>query len=337
MKKILKGILESILIIILLAVIIVICFLYMPEDSKQWKEKISSTSPEEYSVMSEERKNILKEFDTFVLNSASESYPNILKISFSKQFKLNWLLQKDTYKEIQEEVKENSLKVWYVYNMGIIAKTDDTVICFDLSTVIPTPQLIDLAKTCNYLFLSHTDGDHLNALAVQEVLKNGGKVIMQDNIGIVGETIKSLTSEEQFENVSILESEKEYTINDIEIYSIQTTHRGSQEQDNTWFSVTVNGFNIVHTGDGTLNDSSEWSKFGDIDLLLANTIIQTIDLRDSDARYIIPLHLHELGHNRSFLEENCFTSYLEKLDSFEDTISSKIYLLLWGESIMISK
>jgi mRNA degradation ribonuclease J1/J2 len=123
--------------------------------------------------------------------------------------------------------------------MGIIAKTDDTVICFDLSTVIPTPQLIDLAKTCNYLFLSHTDGDHLNALAVQEVLKNGGKVIMQDNIGIVGETIKSLTSEEQFENVSILESEKEYTINDIEIYSIQTTHRGSQEQDNTMVSVTV--------------------------------------------------------------------------------------------------
>jgi len=337
MKKIFKGILESILIVVLLVGIVVICFLYIPQDSKDWSERISSTSPEEYSVMSEERKNILKEFDTFILNSASENYPSILKISFSKQFKLNWLLQKDTYKEIQEEVKEDSLKVWYVYNMGVITKTDDTVVCFDLSTVIPTPQLIDLAKTCDYLFLSHTDGDHLNALAVQEVLKNGGKVIMQDNMGIVGETIKSLTSEDQFENVSILESEKEYTIDGIKIYSIQTTHRGSQEQDNTWFSVTINGFNIVHTGDGTLNDSSEWSKFGDIDLLLTNTIIQPIDLRDSNARYIVPLHMHELGHNRSFLEENNFTSYFEKLENFEDTISSKIYPLLWGESISIQE
>lgn len=325
------------LILLLSLLTVVIAFIYMPQDSKDWKEKISSTSPEEYSIMSEERKEILEEFDTFVLNSASESSPSIFKMAFSKQFKLNWLLQKDIYGEMQKEVEENSLRVWYVYNMGIIAKTDNTVVCFDLSTVIPTPQLIDLAKSCDYLFLSHTDGDHLNALAVREVLRSGGKVLMQNNTGIVGETLKSLVSESQLENVSILESEKEYLIDDIRIYSVQTTHRGSQEQGNTWFSVTVNDFNIVHTGDGTLEDSSEWSKFGNIDLLLANTIIQPIDLRDSNARYIIPLHMHEIGHNRSFLEENSFVSYFEKLDSFEDTVSSKIYPLLWGESISIQK
>ena len=337
MKKILKGILESILIIISLGIITVVAFVYMPQDSKDWKEKISSTSPEEYSVMNEERKNILEEFDTFVLDSASEESPNIFKISFSKQFKLNWNILKDVAEEVKEDTEEGRLKIWYVYNMGIVAKTNSTVVCFDLSTVIPSPQLIDLARSCNYLFLSHTDGDHLNALAVREILKNGGIVVMQDNMGIVGETLKSLVSKDQFENVLILESEKEYLIGDIKIYSVQTTHRGSQEQSNTWFSVTVNGFNIVHTGDGTLNDSSEWSKFGNIDLLLANTIVQPIDLRDSNAGYIIPLHMHELSHEKSFLEENSFASYFEKLENFEDTISSQIYPLMWGESILISE
>ena len=101
--------------------------------------------------------------------------------------------------------------------------------------------------------------------------------------------------------------------------------------------ISIEGFNILHTGDGTLNDSKEWSEFGEIDLLLANTIIQPIDLRDSNARYIIPLHMHEIGHDKRFLEENSFNAYFTKLESFDGDINSRISPLVWGESTEIEK
>ena len=221
--------------------------------------------------------------------------------------------------------------------MGVIAKSGESVICFDLSTPIPSIPLLQLSSVCNYLVISHGDGDHFSPFVVKNVLKNNGKVIFQDGEDILQETIEALVSDEEQEGIFNLNNETETVIDGISFYSLQTAHRGDEEKVNAWTSVKVNGFNIVHTGDGTLGDHTKWSSFGDIDVLLANSIIQSIDLKDANARYIVPLHLHELGHNRSFLEENCFTSYLNTLDTYEGDISSKIYLLLWGESIDIRK
>ncbi len=335
MKKIWKEILTSLLVLIFLAVGSVVASIYIPKETKEWESKIVSTTPEEYSLISEKRKDILKVFDDFVLDSGTNDGKNIFQIIFSKQFKLNRLLQRNILEEIESYSKEYVLKVWYVYNMGTIAKVNDNVICFDLSTVVPTPSLLKLSGSCDYLFLSHGDGDHLNALVVKNVLENGGKIVIQDDIGILEEVIKKLVSEEIYGNIYNLDNEEEYDIGGVRVFSFKTTHRGSEEKDNAWMYVSVDGFNILHTGDGVLNDSREWEKFGDIDLLLANTIIQPIDLRDSNAKYVIPLHMHELSHNMRFIEENSFTKYFEKLKDFDGTISSKIYPLIWGESIEV--
>lgn len=335
MKKIWKEMFTSLLVLIFLIVGVVIALVYIPKETKLWESKIGLTVPEEYLQMSDVRKNILQEFDDFVLDSATSDRKNILQIVFSRQFKLNWLLQEGISEELGSYSEEDVLKVWYVYNMGIIGKVNDTVVCFDLSTVVPTPSLLKLANSCDYIFLSHGDGDHLNALVLKNVLENGGKVVIQDDTGMWKEIIKKLVSEDLYGNIYNLDSEKEYEVGDIKVYSLMTTHRGSTEEDNAWMYVSVDDFNILHTGDGTLNDSKGWEKFKDIDLLLANTIIQPIDLRDSNARYIIPLHMHELSHDMRFLKENSFATYFEKLKSFEGTIPSKIYPLMWGESIEI--
>lgn len=335
MKRFFKSILTNVLILVLMVVVVIVSLIYIPKDCKIWKEKIAKTSPEEYSVISNERKSILEDFDSFILDSATDNSKNMVQLAYSKPFKLNWYIQRDILEEVEEEISDNELKIWYVYNMGIVAKTEDKVVCFDLSTVIPTPNLLKLSDICDYLVLSHGDGDHFSPLVVRRVLENNGKVIIQDESGIWENTIKALVTEDLYSNIFNLENEKDYTVGDISVYSLRTKHRG-EEKDNTWFSVKVDDFNIVHTGDGTLNDSKDWEKFGGIDLLLANTIVQPIDLRDSKARYIVPLHLHELGHNREFLEENSFTGYFKKLDNYDGNMSSEIYPLLWGESLTIS-
>lgn len=335
MKKIWKEILTSLLILILLVIGVAIALTYIPKNTKAWGLEIGQTAPEEYLQMSDERTYLLEEFDDFVLSSGTNDGKNILQLIFSEQFKLNWLLQGDIQEELESYSKKDVLKIWYVYNMGVISKVNEIIICFDLSTVVPTPSLLKLSESCDYLFFSHGDGDHLNVLVVKRVLENGGRVVMQDDTGMWEEITKGLISEDLYGNIYNLNSGKEYEIGDVKVFSFKTTHRGSTEEDNAWMYVSVDGFNILHTGDGTLNDSREWENFDDIDLLLANTIIQPIDLRDSNARDIIPLHMHELSHDMRFLKENSFTTYLEKLKSFKDIIPSKIYPLMWGESIEI--
>ena len=80
-----------------------------------------------------------------------------------------------------------------------------------------------------------------------------------------------------------------------------------------------------------------WDEESDVDVFLA-----TYDLRDGNARYIIPLHLHEVGHDRSFLERVSYMNYLDRSEEIQEELdrvgrSLKIVLMMWGEHLLVSK
>lgn len=336
MKRFLKEVFKSIIILLLLFFLFFLGYIYEPKKILRVKESLDSSTPEEYSGMSSERKEVLLTFDNFILESSTKGAKKLIQLIYSNPYKLNRLVLKDIKKEI-EEYEGEKLKIWYVYNMGVIAKYEENVLCFDLSTVIASSNLLKLSDTCKYLFISHGDGDHFSPRIVKRILENNGKVIIQDNTKIFEESIKILVLEDSWKNIYNLDNGKEYSIGNMTVLGIKTMHRMEKEKDNAWLGVRVGEYNIVHTGDGVLDSHTDANLFGDIDVLLTNVIVVPLSLKDIDANYVIPLHMHELGHNREFLEENSFGSYFKKLDSFEGDIRSKIYPLMWGESIEIIK
>jgi L-ascorbate metabolism protein UlaG (beta-lactamase superfamily) len=334
MKKLLKRTVQSISTILLLFILSYIGYVYNPKKVLDIKKSLDSTSLQDISSISGERKELLFSFDNFVLESSTKSSKKLVQLIYSNPYKLNRLVLRDIKNEVENYSGDN-LKTWYVYNMGTISKYDDTVICFDLSTVVASSELLDLSTVCDYLLLSHGDGDHFSPRIVKNVLENEGRVIIQEETGVFEQSIKVLVGEELWANIYNLENRKSYEFGEIEILAIKTMHRMEREKDNSWLKVNLGEYNIVHTGDGVLDDYRDSEFLGDIDLLLANVIVVPLNLEDLNARYVIPLHMHELGHDRKFLEENSFRPYLDTLDNYEGEIVSKIYPLLWGESIEI--
>lgn len=336
MKRFLKEVFKGIIILLLLFFLCFLGYIYVPKKILRVKESLNNSSPEEYSTMSVEREEVLSAFDDFILESSTKEANKLIQLIYSNSYKLNRLVLEDIKKEV-EDYNGEKLKIWYVYNMGIVAKYEGDILCFDLSTVIASSNLLELADSCNYLFISHGDGDHFSPRVVKRILENSGKIIIQDDTGIFEESIKILVSEDSWENIYNLDNGKEYSIGGIDILGIKTMHRMEKEKDNTWFSVMVGEYNIVHTGDGVLDNHTDANLLGDIDVLLTNVIVVPLSLKDIDANYVIPLHMHELGHNREFLEKNSFSSYFKTLDGFEGDIRSRIYPLMWGEGIEIIK
>lgn len=334
MKKFLVELLRGICIIVFGFFLFFLGYIFLPNRVVELKESLDDTIPQEYSSMSSERKTYLLSFDDFILKSATTKTKNILQLIYSNPYKLDRIILDD----IQEEVAKyngKNLKLWYVYNMGVIGKVDEDVVCFDLSTLIISINLLNLADMCDYLLISHGDGDHLNPAVVKKVLNNGGVVVTQDETGILKENIQSLVPKILWENVYNLANKEQYKIDEISILGIKTMRRMDDQNDNTWFRVKIKDYNIVHTGDGVLDNYEDMDFLGEVDVLLSNVIVNPLSLEDVNAEYVIPLHMHELGHNREFLEENSYTSYFEVLDSYRGNLRSKVYPLVWGESIEI--
>lgn len=334
MKKFLKNVLSSVLVLLFLFFLFFLAYIYVPRNVNDTKKSFLETSPEEYSSMSQLRKDVLFSFDNFVLQSSTSSAKKLIQLVYSSPYKLN----KEILADIKEEVENyngDRLKVWYVYNMGTIAKLKDKSICFDLSTVITSYNLLELSNVCDYLLLTHEDGDHFNPGVAKNVLEKGSRVIILDETGIFEKSIQSLVSENLWENIYNLDNKKRVEIGDLSVLGIKTMHRMDEKKDNSWLEVSLGGYNIVHTGDGVLDDYKEAQLLGKVDVLLANVIVYPISLKDIASDYVIPLHMHELGHDRSFLERNSYNSYLQELDRYDGTLESKIYPLLWGESLEI--
>jgi L-ascorbate metabolism protein UlaG (beta-lactamase superfamily) len=334
MKKFLKVVIQIILIIFLLSLLSYTAYTYNPKKVFDIKKTLDSTSPKDISSMSVERRESLFAFDDFVLESSTNSAKKLVQLIYSNPYKLNRLILKDIKEDI-ENYDRGKLKTWYVYNMGVISRYNETVVCFDLSTVVASSELLKLSTLCNYLLISHGDGDHFSPRVVKNVLENGGIVIIQEETGVFEESIKVLVDKELWGNIYNLEEKENYKIGDMDVFTIKTMHRMEKEKANSWLRINLGGNNIVHTGDGVLDDYRDSKLLGDIDLLLANVIVVPLSLENINARYIIPLHMHELGHDRKFLEENSFRSYINSIDNFEREITSKIYPLFWGESIEI--
>jgi len=327
-KKILKETVKALLWIVLFAVVGLVVFLYNPKSVTTLNRDINSSSPYDTGGS---RQELYERFDSFILDQAT-STPFVGWFVVSKGRKLFELRSKGIVDEIASTVvPEGKIKVWYIYNMGVVAKTSKHIIAFDIAAPYLSFSFRGIGDLADIILTSHVHGDHYDTW----VLKNGKNLVFPAGTYLA----KSYKNKNLYE----LESGKKVNIDGASVTAFQTDHRRDQNFDFAvaWYLVEVDGFKLVHTGDGFNFKNMKERDFlytQDIDILFANNQTAPFNIRDLSPKVVIPLHMHEIMHTKGYLETDGFgdvmSSFAKEAGSLKGITP---YLLFWGESIEYSK
>src|SRR4030043_699210 len=325
-------------------------------------DKINSITVENTSL---ERNELLIQIDDFVKGSVSGN-------GFSSRiYSLIKVRLDQALKEISTiKVPKGNIKIWYIYNMGIIAKSEDKTIAFDLAGDYVYPNMADFTKYIDILVISHFHGDHINRSVFKEALKNGVTVIIpgdkvlfngndfvRDPEGEDAVTLIKRRNGIDSDNFISIKPQEKTIIKSIEItaYPAKHIHNPDEEDSFTdtpvnWYYVNLSGFIILHMGDGTSFDYQPDFTNKNIDVFITHST--TLDPRTNDSldklvpnvSTILPMHILELGHGSDIVNKNhnWYMSYQSILENYSNGYykglqgKTRFIPMIWGESIILN-
>jgi len=320
-------------------------------------DKINSILAED---VSQKRVELLKQIDDFVKGSVSGK-------GFSPRvYSLIKIRLDQAFKEIPNtKVPKGKVKIWYIYNMGVIAKSEDKTIAFDLASSDIYSNLADFTKYIDIFLITHPHGDHLDLKVVKEALKNGvmvivpGDKVLFDETGQLikddkGEDLVSLIKRRQgidSENFISLKLREKTMVRGVEITVYPSNHinPGLSEDPNsiapfpvTWYYVDLSGVTILHMGDGDyrFNYQPDFSR-KKVDVFITHNA----DPKTNDslvklvpnAKTILPLHTWELGHGPGNISNMDYKNVLDDYaNGYYKGVGGKIRFMpmIWGESLL---
>ena len=325
-------------------------------------DKINSIPAENTSL---QRVELLIQIDDFARGSISG------KGFSSRIYSLIKVRLDQALKEIsQTKVPKGKVKIWYIYNMGVIAKSEDKTIAFDLAGDYVYSNMADFTKYIDILVISHFHGDHINRSVFKEALKNGviviipgDKVLFKGNEFVrdpEGEDAVSLIKRRNgidSDNFISIKPQEKTIIKSIEItaYPAKHIHNPDEEDSFTdtpvnWYYVNLSGFIILHMGDGTSFDYQPDFTNKNIDVFITHST--TLDPRTKDSldklvpnvSTILPMHILELGHGSDIVNKNhdWYMSYQSILENYSNGYykglqgKTRFIPMIWGESIILN-
>ena len=294
--------------------------------------RIEASDPND---LTEERKSFLADFDTFVmpiLPGRPKIKLELVRFLFNKQRKLSDLRTSEAIREIKEmKIEEGKIRIWHLYNMGIVAKTENKTVAFDMARLPFSKTYGDLVEEIDVLITSHLHSDHFDSNLLEQMAEQNKALIFLEGGGKTDKAIE-------------IKSGEMIDIDGIKITAYQTDHRGD---DNFyfpcgWFWVEVDGFNLLHTGDGLrFKNEKEAGKVysrRDLDILLVNIMIEPFNIRGLKPRVVVPLHLYELMHGGDFVTESGFDDVIKKYENKSEALTGiDRRLLIWGESFELNR
>ena len=324
------------------------------KEARRFNDKINQYQPE---ILTKEREDLLLEFDNFAFNhfpALDDDHPlfaySYLFSDLRKFYKLRFDKLSAEIKNTQ--VPDGQIKLWYVYNMGVVAKTRNLTIGFDLANKWINFDIPRLADQLDILIISHPHGDHYDSSLVKRALKRGVAVVLPSG-KIRKEWRKPIRSDpsgkelkEIFGNSKHLVSmdgDETKVIKKAKITAFAAEHgKGELPVPTRWFLVEVDGFTVLHTDDAGLIGSEAVKKIPqgiDIFLMDIRAPNRLREISFLKPRIVIPLHHWEIFHGKpSAVEEG----YFRKVLSFEDEVrqqvpTAKVVPLIWGESISLER
>ena len=252
----------------------------------------------------------------------------------------NFHLQRTLFvlEEIENTKVSTGVKIWKLYNMGVIIRTKTVTVAFDITrgyssssdSFALSKEVIDrLAIHCDALFISHFHRDHADEEVAGTFLEQGKPVITPPDIWKENEIYSRITHLErkahEIQKIRLNNKDR-----DLEVV-VYPGHQGADILNNVVLVVTPEQYSVCHTGDQSLEEDFSWiDEVGDhhkVDVLLPNCWT-TNPLRTSKGyapRLIIPAHENELGHTIDHREAYALNY------SRWDVPFNKI-IMTWGES-----
>ena len=314
----------------------------VPASVIEFSERIAASSPE---VLDDGRRELLSDFDSFILESAPRSWGR-RRLPWEFPFLApTKLTERQTRKAVEEirttEIPSGKLRLWYLYNMGIVAKTSEATVAFDISSPPFCKEHRKLADLVDVFITSHRHGDHYDTPLLRAGVEKGATAVFPKGCGLA-RTLRSGADSAASERVVELNSAEEFVTGDIKVTFFQTDHRGDKLYffPCGWFQVEMSGFKLLHTGDGqnfkNRAEREQLHQQKDLDIFLVNIALSPFEARDLGPRVVIPLHMHEIMHNKGFLSRSRYEDALAQYaEHAKDLEGIEIKPLLWGESLEI--
>lgn len=331
----------------------------IPKEIFILNEKIILSSPTNISA---DRLSLFQTLDDFIKSSVSGN-------GFSaKAYSLVKIRLDKALNEISATpISRGGLKLWYLYNMGVVVKSSEKTIAFDLPNRIVYVNVANFTKNLDVLIITHFHGDHFDPTVIKEALKNGVSVVVpNDKVSLIqngnskiivrdpnGENILELLNRLyaiKSDNLIAVNSSEKITVKGIGITGFAAKHMynpNSTTDPNIalspidWFYVDVDGVGLLDAGDSSMLISEADFASKKIDVFIAHID----DNRTSDslaklvvnAKMILPLHVFELQHGSGILDYMMYKNVLDANNNgyWKSNIGTKFTPLVWGESLFI--
>lgn len=312
-------------------------------------DKINLVPPDH---LSGKRVELLKQIDDYAKKSVNGTGFSTRIYSLIK-IRLDAVL-----KEIPNtKVPKGKVKIWYIYNMGVIIKSEDKTIAIDLGSHDIYSNMADFTKYMDVLLFTHPHGDHLDLSILKEALKNNITVIIPGDKVKFDETnqlVKDPTGEDlvsfikrrnniDSSNLISLKPQEPTTIKGVNITAYPSNHMyipGLNEDPNgispfpvNWYYINLSGVTILHMGDGDYRfDYTPDFPNKKIDVFITHN--NDPNMNDNlfklvpNAKTILPLHVWELSHGSGIV------NYMNYKTILDDHSNSKFIPLIWGESLL---
>jgi L-ascorbate metabolism protein UlaG (beta-lactamase superfamily) len=327
-----KKHLGSLIIVLLFGLFILVSYIYIPQSARTLHEKVSRSSS---LKLNSDRLNLVKEYGNYLAYNLPENNPALYFYWFSNQRKLSDLRVREAIKEIKDtKVESNKIRIWSLLNMGVVIKTGERTLAIDTANLPFSQAQNELASIVDIFVVSHMDGDHYDPALLQKASGQNKQIVFIDGFTFI---------DDRQGNIVKLNSGETKDVNGVKISAYQTDHRGDSNfnEPGAWFIIEVNGFKLLHTGDGrdfkNKNELKSVYAMKDFDILLGNFAIHPYNIRDLKPKVLIPLHLFKFMSGNNLYQESTIESVLKTYSQYSKDLQGieKVYLLP-GESFVYS-
>lgn len=264
-----------------------------------------------------------------------DTIPTLGHYYIGRQRKLLDVRIKQAISEIKSvSVIGSSVRIWSMLNMGAVIKAPNATIAIDTANIPFVSSAHDeLAEVADIFLVTHTDSDHFDQQLLHDARSKNKKIVFPKGI-----YFEKNAGDNQ--NIFELESGKRTSVGDIFITAFQTDHRGEGDFDNTncWYLIEVGAMKILHTGDGLAfrnhTESEFLRKMGDIDIMMANIMLDAQNIEAINSKILVPLHLFKYVHGREQLVNSTFEVAANKYGQIKSSDTKKVFLFA-GESFTL--
>lgn len=325
-----KKYFNELILLLILVSFIIISYFYIPSSAKLLHKRIYQSNP---SILNENRQNLIGEYGNYIGNRLTEKPPGLHFYWYSNQRKISDLRIKEAVKEIKfSKIEKGKIKVWNLLNMGSVIKTDEHTIAFDTANLFFSQAYNELTQIADIFIVTHADSDHYDSSFLKKAVANNKKMVFLKGFGFSGSS-KS--------NTIFVTGGETIDIDGIKITAFQTDHRGDGNfsEPSAWFVVEVDGFKILHTGDGrdfkNKNEQNGVYAMKDFDILLGNIMLHPYNIRDLRPKVFVPLHLYKFMSGKNLFQESTIEAVLSIHKQYDKDLQDiEIKYLLPGESFI---